>query len=112
MPNLHLTLMTFIPLLGVIVIMFIPKSQEKAIKYTALAFTVPSLLIALLLWFGYDNSGQYIAVEKYPWIPSIDVWYHKTFTHSHTHTHTHTHTNSPSRTQITITHNKTHTHTH
>ncbi len=76
MPNLHLTLMTFIPLLGVIIIMFIPKTQEKAIKYTALLFTLPSLFISLLLWFGYNNSGEYIAVEKYSWIPSIDVYYH------------------------------------
>ncbi|RME96753.1 MAG: NADH-quinone oxidoreductase subunit M [Chloroflexi bacterium] len=74
----YLTLMTFIPLLGAIVLMFIPKEQENLIKNLAIAFTIPSLLISIFLWMAYDDSGQFLALatEDVSWIPSIGLRYH------------------------------------
>jgi NADH-quinone oxidoreductase subunit M len=73
-----LSLLTFIPLLGAIFILFIPKDREDLIKNVALAATVPSLIISLFLWWGYDDSGLYMAsvTEDYSWIPAIGVRYH------------------------------------
>ncbi len=73
-----LTLMTFFPLLGALIIFALPKSQESLMKTVALVFTVPSLLISLYLWGAYDGSGQLMAsaTENYVWIPSIGVQYH------------------------------------
>ncbi len=75
---LYLTFMTFIPLLGAIIILFIPKAQENLIKNVAIAFTLPSLLISLLLWGWYDGSGTFMTsmTEDFAWIPSIGVRYH------------------------------------
>jgi NADH-quinone oxidoreductase subunit M len=70
--------MTFIPLAGAIVIMLVlPKTtQEKVIGYVSIIFSLPSLLISLLLWMFYDDSGGYFAIEKFSWIPAINVNYH------------------------------------
>ena len=74
----YLTLLTFIPLLGAIIILFVPKQQESLIKNLALIFSLPSLLISLFLWMSYDDSGQFLAIatENFEWIPSIGVRYH------------------------------------
>ena len=73
-----LTLLLFIPLLGAVLILLIPKSQEGLIKAIAVIFSLPSLLIALWLGATYDDSGTYYeaVTEFVPWIPSIDVNYH------------------------------------
>ena len=90
----YLTLMTFIPLLGAIVLMLLPKSQEGLIKNLAIVFSLPSLVISIFLWSTYidnpalsQNAGKYYseifahgealnAVENYIWIPTIGVRYH------------------------------------
>ncbi len=74
----YLSLMIFIPLLGAIIIMMIPKTQESLIKNLALLFTLPSLVISILIWATYDDSGGYYTAisEKYNWMPSIGVQYH------------------------------------
>ena len=71
-----LSLMTFLPLLGAVIILVIPKAQEKLIKYFALVMSLPSLVISVWLWLTYGNTGQYDAVEHYAWIPQLNVWYH------------------------------------
>ncbi len=76
---MYLTSMIFIPLIGALVIMLIvPKTKESLIKNLAIVFTLPSLIISLFLWMGYNDSGQYMAnvTEKYLWIESIGVHYH------------------------------------
>jgi NADH-quinone oxidoreductase subunit M len=71
-----LTALTFIPLLGAIIVMAIPRTQEDLIKRVSLIFSLPSLLISLVLWAGYDDSGQFMAVEQVDWIPVIKVQYY------------------------------------
>ncbi len=75
-----LSLMTFLPLVGAIVIMFLPKKQEALIKLIALLFTLPSLVISIFLWVSYNSAGigggYYDAfTEEYKWIESISVYY-------------------------------------
>ena len=72
----YLTLMTFIPLLGAIIIMMIPKEQEKLIKNFSIVLGLIPLAIALFLYFTYDDSGGYTAVEQVSWIPAIGVQYY------------------------------------
>ena len=47
-----LTLMIFIPLLGMAVVLSLPSRAHDAIRWTATAFSVPPLLLAgvLLYW--------------------------------------------------------------
>ncbi len=74
----YLTLMTFIPLLGAVIIMLLPKSQEGLIKNLSILFSLPSLIISIFLWVTYNDSGQYHApfTERVDWIPAIGVQYH------------------------------------
>ena len=73
-----LTLLLFVPLLGALLILLIPKKQEGLIKAIAVIFSLPSLLIALWLGATYDDSGTYYAAvtERADWIPAIGVEYH------------------------------------
>lgn len=70
-----LTLITFIPVLGMIIILILPKEYEAWIKYTALAATGIQLVLAALLMLNYDYSAggiyqesSFQFVDKFRWI--------------------------------------------
>jgi NADH-quinone oxidoreductase subunit M len=62
-----LSLLVFSPLLGIIVLAFLPKTQEKLIKIVGFLATLPALLIALGLYLHYlwgkDLSDFNVAVD-------------------------------------------------
>ncbi len=72
-----LTAITFVPLVGAVVMMFIPRNDEGAHKLISLIASALSLVlgIALLLEFDYDAAGslQFVADEK--WIEVINSRY-------------------------------------
>ena len=72
-----LTLITFLPAAGAVIIMlFMKKEQTKAIKGFATAVAVLDFLISLPLWFNFDQSeAGFQFVEKVSWIPTIGVSY-------------------------------------
>ena len=73
-----LTLITFIPLLGAILLMFIPKENEKAIRWTSVVVSLIPLALSIILWAGYNPkvAGGMAWEELYEWIPAIGVRYH------------------------------------
>ena len=71
-----LSTITYLPLLGAIVLLFMPK---QSIKWGATFFTGLTFLLSLNLWFTFDRSEAsplFQFIEKAPWIPSIGVEYH------------------------------------
>ena len=72
-----LTLITFLPAAGAVIIMlFMKKEQTKAIKGFATAVAVLDFLISLPLWFRFDKAeAGFQFVEKVSWIPTIGVSY-------------------------------------
>jgi NADH-quinone oxidoreductase subunit M len=48
-----LTLLVFFPLLGLVILAFVPKTQEKTIKLVGFLATVPTLLLSLAVYFHY-----------------------------------------------------------
>ncbi|MGB9589219.1 MAG: hypothetical protein ACPL7O_13645, partial [Armatimonadota bacterium] len=77
MDNWILTLITFIPLVGTVIILVIPRDKANVIKWTALVFSLPSLVLSVLLWAWYDSSVPGMQfVQKVPWIPAINVHYY------------------------------------
>jgi NADH-quinone oxidoreductase subunit M len=80
MDSLVLTLITFIPLVGALVIMFVPKERQKMIGWTAIIVSFVPLALSTWLWFAYDSRGLQFPegvqffVSK-PWIPEIGVRY-------------------------------------
>jgi len=66
---MFLTFLTFLPLIGAIILAFIPRIEEGAIKQTALAFAVADFLLSLLLWTNFDSSTHQMQFEyNVPWI--------------------------------------------
>jgi NADH-quinone oxidoreductase subunit M len=70
-----LSLITFLPVLGMLIILFIPKSQEKPIKLLTLLITGFQFLVSgfLLLNFDYSKGGifdpgSFQFIEKFRWI--------------------------------------------
>jgi NADH-quinone oxidoreductase subunit M len=72
-----LTLLTFIPLSGAILILFLPGSQKNAIRWVALLTTLVCLVLAAWLYGAYDRLNPAMQfVVKMPWIGSFNIDYH------------------------------------
>ncbi len=72
-----LSLMIFVPLLGMIVVLLLPRESEELIKRVTLAFTLVPLVIAVVLFVSYNRSTvgtQY--VDNVPWIDAFNINYH------------------------------------
>jgi NADH-quinone oxidoreductase subunit M len=70
-----LSLITFLPVLGMILILFIPKEQPKTVKYLSLAITAIQVVLAIILLanYNYNLAGVYEEksfqfIEKFRWI--------------------------------------------
>jgi len=74
-----LSLVTFLPLVGVLIILFINDDSEIArrnIRMVALLTTGFTFLISLLIWIGFDTSDPgFQFVEKVDWLDS-GISYH------------------------------------
>ena len=70
-----LTLITFIPLVGIVVILFIPKNQKEWVKIIGLVFTLPSFVLGVKMLIEFDPNGGYQFIEKVPWISTFNIHY-------------------------------------
>jgi NADH-quinone oxidoreductase subunit M len=75
-----LNLVTYIPLIGAIVILFfVRKENGKAIRYTATFFAVIDFIASLYLWIKFDPKATGAAMWQFryvrEWIPSLHVNY-------------------------------------
>ena len=71
-----LTFVTFFPVAGMVVILFLPGSRAKAIKIAANLFTGLELGATLLLLTRFNAaSGDMQLVERLPWIKAIGAQY-------------------------------------
>lgn len=73
-----LTVMTFLPLVAAVVILFFPKDMEKEMKQTALWLSLIPLAISFGLWTSYPNTGElhHAVTERVSWIAVIDAEYY------------------------------------
>ena len=72
------TLAVFLPAAGMMVVLAIPKAQERALKVTTLATTLATLAvgIAMLARFDYDRTGVLQFQVNKSWIDVINSRYH------------------------------------
>src|SRR5436309_612921 len=69
-----LTLMIFIPLLGMAVVLSLPSRAHDAIRWTATAFSVPPLLLAVVLLARFAPGAQgFQFVHRATWIPAFNI---------------------------------------
>ena len=73
-----LTLAVFVPLVGMALVLLIPRVHETAIKATALgtALVTGAVGVGILTRFDYDASGKLQFQVNKPWIPLIHSRYH------------------------------------
>ena len=74
----YLSAIIFLPIVGAILIAFLPGLSNGVIKRMAAVFTFVSLALALYLFIIFDGStGAGIQFEeKISWIPAINAYYH------------------------------------
>src|SRR5260221_1718488 len=64
-----LTLLTFFPLLGILVLLFIPSDNKNALRWTTLVTTLITFVISLWVLTMFDASNPSLQlVAKYNWI--------------------------------------------
>jgi NADH-quinone oxidoreductase subunit M len=74
--NHLLSVILFTPLVGAIVLLFVSKRQEDAIRWIANIAAGLGFLVSVPLWFRYESRGAaWQFVERAEWIPSIGASY-------------------------------------
>jgi len=73
-----LPIITFVPLVGALILMFVPKQNAGAIKAVSIAISLIPLALSIWLWFAYKTGGpQFPHGAQFgvnvPWIPSLGV---------------------------------------
>lgn len=73
-----LSIMTYTPLIGALLLMFaVPKQDTHIIKAVATVFTVLTFAFSLYVWNLFElGTHEMQLVEQYSWIPSIGVSYY------------------------------------
>ena len=71
-----LSIVLFTPLVGLLLLLFIPSSNARAIKLWANAASFAGFLVSLPLVFNFDRTKDFQFVEKAPWIPTLGATYH------------------------------------
>ena len=75
--NYILSLLIWLPVLGMVAIAFIPREKENSIKIAAAITTGVQFILTLILWNGFDlQNGGMQKNEMYNWIPSFNISYH------------------------------------
>jgi NADH-quinone oxidoreductase subunit M len=70
-----LTLTVFLPLIGTLIVAFVPKERLGLIRGIALAAAGATLLLAASLWLAFDPARGYQFVIRMPWIETLGVSY-------------------------------------
>jgi NADH-quinone oxidoreductase subunit M len=71
-----LSLILFLPLVGAVALLFIPRQNGDAIRWVANLFAFAGFVVSLPLWFWYNSQDpQFQFVERVPWIPSVGAEY-------------------------------------
>ena len=79
----HLTLITFLPVVGAIVVMLLPKNNIKLVQWTSLLTTFIVLVLAVSLYpqfdigkAGINDPSTFQFVEKHTWIGLFNIDYY------------------------------------
>lgn len=71
-----LTLITFAPVLGAVLVLLAPSNRPNLIRWGAVAFSLIPLALSIIMWVGYDNvAGGYQFREQATWFPQINSTY-------------------------------------
>jgi NADH-quinone oxidoreductase subunit M len=69
-----LSILTLLPLVGAVVVAFIPKTKSELAKIVALVWSLVVLVLSIVMWIAYKAGGDRFQFhESYAWIPTWDA---------------------------------------
>ncbi|HLF49277.1 MAG TPA: NADH-quinone oxidoreductase subunit M [Methylomirabilota bacterium] len=72
-----LSVVTFLPAAGAVLVFLLPRRQEALTKAAALAVTAAAFTASLPLYWGFDSAvADYQFVELRAWMPTLGISYH------------------------------------
>jgi len=71
-----LSIITFTPLIGAVLVLLMPKGSDRGIKLLALIASLLSLALTHNVWNHFDPNGGMMFEERWQWIPAMNVDYH------------------------------------
>lgn len=72
-----LSLMTFIPLIGMVVVLCLPKDKPQLIRLTSAVTTFIPFVLGIKMFMMYDRANPGIQfVERLSWIPMFNIEYY------------------------------------
>ena len=72
-----LSLLIWLPVMGMVAIAFIPREKEDLIRAAAAVTTGVQFLLTLLLWNDFDTDNGAMQFKEWAeWIPSFNIAYH------------------------------------
>ncbi len=72
-----LSVLIILPLLGALVLLFVPRANDRAVRWIALATTLVTFAVSVALFAGFRNgTADMQFVERVAWIPQLGISYH------------------------------------
>jgi len=71
-----LSIVLFTPLVGALILLFIPSENARAIKLWANLVALVGFVVSLPLVFNFDSTKDFQFVEQARWVPSVGATYH------------------------------------
>ena len=71
-----LSVVTFLPVLGALLLLFVEKQQESLLKGIGIGFSLLTFAISIPLFFSELRGGNFAWVEQYDWIGQWGIHYH------------------------------------
>jgi NADH-quinone oxidoreductase subunit M len=72
-----LSMITFIPILGMLIIAIVPNRGEKSARLIALVTSLIMLGLSIVLWLNFNGAqGSMQFEEMHRWIPGVNIFYH------------------------------------
>jgi NADH-quinone oxidoreductase subunit M len=69
-----LSILTLLPLVGALVVGFLPRNKAQLAKTVALAWSLVVLVLSIVMWIAFKVGGDRFQFhESYQWIPSWDA---------------------------------------
>lgn len=70
-----LTVITFLPTVGALLLLLVPGRSENAVRWIALLTTLATMVLSFVLWAQFDASQPgFQFVENFPWIGESIGW--------------------------------------
>ena len=76
--SLSLTTLTlFLPMVGLIILLFMNENKKESIRWTAFGFSVATFIASLVMWANYDTGGSSLQMtQRFDWIESLGISYY------------------------------------